>query len=74
MKKISICIVTYNNENNILNVLECIYKHSKNFELETFVVDSNSSDEKFLSYSSCQFNCAKALYSAIIEFNNDTTK
>ena len=45
MKKISICIVTYNNENNILNVLECIYKHSKNFELETFVVDSNSSDE-----------------------------
>ena len=45
MKKISICIVTYNNENNILDVLECIYAHSKNFDFETFVVDSNSSDK-----------------------------
>ena len=45
MKKISICIVTYNNENNILDVLECIYTHSQNFDFETFVVDSNSSDK-----------------------------
>lgn len=45
MKKISICIVTYNNEKNILDVLECIYKHSQNFDFETFVVDSNSSDK-----------------------------
>ena len=44
MKKISICIVTYNNENNILTVLDCIYKHSKNFLIETFVVDSHSED------------------------------
>lgn len=44
MKKISICIVTHNNENNILSVLSCIYRHSKNFIFETFVVDSNSSD------------------------------
>lgn len=44
MKKISICIVTYNNENNILSVLECIYKYSENFIVETFVVDENSSD------------------------------
>ena len=35
---------------------------------------SNSSDEKFLSSSSGQLNCAKALYSAIIEYKNDTTK
>lgn len=45
MKKISICIVTYNNENNILSVLSCIYKYSKNFIIETFVVDSNSTDK-----------------------------
>lgn len=45
MKKISICIVTHNNENNILSVLSCIYRHSKNFIFETFVVDNNSSDE-----------------------------
>ena len=35
---------------------------------------SNSSDEKFLSSSSGQLNCAKALYSAIVEYKNDTTK
>lgn len=45
MKKISVCIVTYNNENNILSVLECIYKYSENFIIETFVIDENSSDK-----------------------------
>lgn len=45
MKKISICIVTHNNENNILSVLNCIYNYSKNFIFETFVVDNNSSDK-----------------------------
>lgn len=44
MKKISICIVTFNNENNILSVLDCIYRYSENFILETFVVDNNSTD------------------------------
>lgn len=44
MKKISVCIVTYNNENNILSVLKCIYKYSKNFFIDTFVVDNNSLD------------------------------
>ena len=45
MKKISICIVTHNNENNVLSVLNCIYDYSKNFILETFVVDNNSADK-----------------------------
>lgn len=45
MKKISICIVTHNNENNILSVLNCIYSNPQNFILETFVVDNNSSDK-----------------------------
>lgn len=45
MKKISVCIVTYNNEHNILSVLDSIYKHSKDFILETFIVDNNSADK-----------------------------
>ncbi len=44
MKKISVCIVTCNNEKNILSVLNSIYKNSKNFILDTFVVDNNSTD------------------------------
>lgn len=45
MKKISICIVTYNNESNILSVLDCIYRYSKDFAFETFVVDNGSFDK-----------------------------
>ena len=44
MKKVSVCIVTYNNENDILNVLNSIYKNTFSLELEVFVVDSNSQD------------------------------
>ena len=44
MKKISVCIVTHNNENNILSVLDSIYKYSKNFVLNTFIVDNHSLD------------------------------
>ncbi len=44
MKKISICIVTHNNEDNILPVLDSIYKYSKDFFFDTFVVDSKSND------------------------------
>lgn len=45
MKKISISIVTHNNEKNILLALESVYKNSTHLELETFVVDNNSSDK-----------------------------
>lgn len=45
MKKISISIVTHNNERNILLALESVYKYAGNLDLSTFVVDNASSDK-----------------------------
>ena len=44
MKKVSISIVTHSNEKCILLALESVYKQSDNLDLETFLIDNNSSD------------------------------
>ena len=42
MSKLTISIVTYNNEKEILNVLESIYKNTVDLDFEIFVIDNNS--------------------------------
>ncbi len=44
MNKVSVSIVTYNNEKEIENVLESILTHTKGLDLKVFVVDNNSKD------------------------------
>ncbi len=41
---ISLCIVTYNNANNIERVLNSIYAHSGNYELKVYICDNLSTD------------------------------
>lgn len=45
MSKLTISIATYNNEKEILNVLESIYKNTIDLDFEIFVIDNNSSDK-----------------------------
>ncbi len=41
---ISLCIVIYNNANNIERVLNSIYSHSGEYELKVYISDNSSSD------------------------------
>lgn len=43
-KAVSVCIVTYNNAENIERVLESIYKHTQDSSLKVYIVDNNSTD------------------------------
>lgn len=45
MKKVSASIVTYNNENEILGVLNSLYNTSDSFGLEVYLVDNHSTDK-----------------------------
>ena len=45
MVKVSICVVTYNNQKEILNLISSIYENTKEVNFEVFLVDNNSSDE-----------------------------
>ena len=45
MNKLSICIVTRNNQEEILTLLHSIYKFTSDLDFEVFVVDNNSTDE-----------------------------
>lgn len=40
----SLCIVTYNNKDNIIAALSSIYKYTKGAELTVYIVDNNSTD------------------------------
>jgi Predicted glycosyltransferases len=43
MKKLSVIIVTWNSEEDIVECLNSIYNNKKdNFEIETIVIDNNS--------------------------------
>lgn len=44
MGKTSICIVTHNNEKEILKLLKSIYEFTKNINFKVYIVDNNSSD------------------------------
>lgn len=44
MYELSISVVTYNNEKEILNLLESIYRFSSNICFKIFVIDNNSED------------------------------
>lgn len=45
MNKLTISIATYNNEKEILDVLDCIYRNTTDLNFEVFVIDNNSSDK-----------------------------
>lgn len=45
MSKLSISIATYNNEKEVVNVLESIYKNTADLDFEIFVIDNNSRDK-----------------------------
>ena len=44
MYELSISVVTYNNEKEILNLLKGIYKFSSNISFKVFVIDNESKD------------------------------
>ncbi|MDQ5983656.1 MAG: N-acetylglucosaminyl-diphospho-decaprenol L-rhamnosyltransferase [Eubacteriales bacterium SKADARSKE-1] len=44
MNRVSICVVTHNNCNEILNLLKSIYENTVEVNFSVFVVDNNSSD------------------------------
>lgn len=45
MDKVSICVVTHNNEKEILKLLESIYHFTKNIDFKVYIVDNNSKDK-----------------------------
>ena len=45
MYKVSICIVTYNNEEEILNLIKSIYLFTVGIDFKIYIVDNNSKDE-----------------------------
>ncbi|MDE7292966.1 MAG: glycosyltransferase family 2 protein [Oscillospiraceae bacterium] len=40
----TLCIVTYNNKDNIANALTSIFEHTKGTEITVYIVDNNSTD------------------------------
>lgn len=45
MTKVSVCIVTYNNSDIVLDCIKSMIEFSKNVHLEFFIVDNNSTDD-----------------------------
>lgn len=45
MDKVSICIVTHNNEKEILNLIKSIYLFTEGIDFKIYIVDNNSKDE-----------------------------
>ena len=44
MNKVSICVVTHNNEKEILELLKSIYNFTKNVDFKVYIVDNSSID------------------------------
>jgi len=58
MKKVSVSIVTYNNQNEIDGILESLFKiNLSSFLLEVYIIDNNSSDNTVLIANSKFPNC-----------------
>lgn len=42
--KVSVCVVTHNNENEILNLVDSIFNNTKDVSFSVYLVDNNSTD------------------------------
>lgn len=47
MKKVSVCIVTYNDESTVLRTIETLFQYTKGVELTVYVSDNGSTDLGF---------------------------